>query len=118
MLFNVLRRFPDIIEDIQVKRFRHLGASYELLAEILLRNQSSLYLKEYLFLDGTRKYAYHWQEKNGRFIGRWDNAPHWSDLPDFPHHYHDGSEENVRSSKIKTIEDVLQYIRDELVPEG
>ena len=33
------------------------------------------------------KYSYHWQEKNGRLIIRWDNAPHQK-VKTFPHHKH------------------------------
>ena len=40
-------------------------------------------LKEFTF-----KYAYHWQDKEGQLRCRWDNAPHWPDMPTHPHHKH------------------------------
>jgi hypothetical protein len=41
------------------------------------------------------KYRHHWQDHTGRLIKRWDNAPHYPQVPSFPHHLHDGTEENV-----------------------
>ncbi len=37
----------------------------------------------------TRKYSFHWQDVQGQLIRRWDNAPHYPDLPDAPHHVHE-----------------------------
>ena len=33
-------------------------------------------------------YSYHWTDAHGDFICRWDNAPHYPNLPGFPHHLH------------------------------
>jgi hypothetical protein len=43
------------------------------------------------------KYSYHWQDENGRLLKRWDNAPHFPNLPHAPHHIHlaDGSVEGT-----------------------
>lgn len=47
-------------------------------------------------LDGQlhlQKYSFHWQDAQAQVIRRWDNAPHYPDLPNAPHHVHasDGS---------------------------
>jgi len=44
-----------------------------------------------------RKYRFHWQNAGGKLLRRWDNAPHYPDLPNAPHHVHlaDGSVEPV-----------------------
>ena len=34
-------------------------------------------------------YSYHWADADGKLIRRWDNTPHFPDLPEFPHHIHD-----------------------------
>ena len=34
------------------------------------------------------KYRYHWQNRDGNIVRRWDNAPHHVDLPHAPHHIH------------------------------
>lgn len=33
-------------------------------------------------------YSFHWQDKGGKLIKRWDNCPHFPDLEGFPHHVH------------------------------
>jgi len=41
------------------------------------------------------KYRHHWQNQEGILIKRLDNAPHHPQVASFPHHLHDGSEDNV-----------------------
>lgn len=43
----------------------------------------------------TEKYSFHWQAADGSLMCRWDNAPHHHELPGFPHHLHEGQENNV-----------------------
>ena len=111
MLLNLARRYADLIRAIEVERFRVVGASYELRAVLTLQDGAQLFVKDYLFLNGTRKYAYHWQDREGRLRCRWDNAPHWQDVTSYPHHQHVGPEGVVRASTVRTLEDALQFIR-------
>lgn len=53
------------------------------------------------------KYSFHWQDTNGNIRKRWDNAPHHANLATFPHHVHDGSEENVLPHPAIMAEDML-----------
>ena len=46
---------------------------------------------------GRLRYSY--QEFADKPLRRWDNAPHFSHLPAFPHHYHD-SQGNVTESSL------------------
>lgn len=34
------------------------------------------------------KYSLHWQDEQGNLKKRWDNAPHFPNLPNPPHHVH------------------------------
>lgn len=111
MLFDLVRQYADLILEVEIERFRLVGSSYELRAAISLRDGSTLFIKDYLFLDGTRKYAYHWQDRKAQLMSRWDNAPHWKALQSYPHHQHVGTAGMVESSSIRTLEDVLKYIR-------
>ncbi len=36
----------------------------------------------------TAKYSFHWQNEVGKLKKRWDNAPHFPNLPNPPHHVH------------------------------
>ena len=71
MLLELARQYADIIQAIEVERFRSVGASYEFRALFTLHDGSQLFVKDYLFVDGTRKYAYHWQDREGRLRCRW-----------------------------------------------
>lgn len=37
------------------------------------------------------RYTYHYQDASGKTIFRYDNAPHYPNLPTYPHHKHAGS---------------------------
>ncbi len=56
------------------------------------------------------KYSFHWQDTNGNIRKRWDNAPHHANLATFPHHVHDGSEENVLPHPAIMAEDMLAKV--------
>lgn len=58
----------------------------------------------------TTKYRHHWQDKNGHLLKRWDNAPHHPEIDTFPHHLHDGAEEQVVSHDAVTGVEILQHI--------
>ena len=57
-------------------------------------------------------YAYQYMTASKNLIFRYDNTRHHKklNLPNFPHHKHDGSEDNVISSNAPTLIDVLQEI--------
>ena len=54
-------------------------------------------------------YSYHWADTNGNLICRWDNAPHYPHLENFPHHIH-VSETNITSGKPVNIFEVLDEV--------
>jgi hypothetical protein len=58
----------------------------------------------------TTKYRHHWQDGNGHLRKRWDNAPHHPGIETFPHHLHDGTEDQVVSHAAVTGVEVLQQI--------
>ncbi len=76
VLFEALRPYRDIIRGVHIDRFRSIETAHELRARVFLRDGSVLHIRDYLFRDGTRKYAYHWQTATGRLRRRWDNSGH------------------------------------------
>ena len=67
----------------------------------------------------TTKYRFHWQNKSGELIKRWDNAPHHPEINSFPDHLHDGAVDNVKSFRKCSVLDILTGIisgRNRLVP--
>jgi len=94
--------------DIAVSEFKAVVESGQ-----ILYSQSGepwklrLYLYDDSFIDIyysiKGKYSYHWDRRlTSNKIYRHDNAPHekWKELPTFPKHFHNGSEDTVVSSDI------------------
>jgi hypothetical protein len=59
------------------------------------------------------KYSFHWQRSDGQLLKRWDNAAHHPEVETFPHHLHDGSENNIHPSSPITAEQFLEAITTE-----
>ena len=55
-------------------------------------------------------YGYQWMDKDKNLIRRWDNAPHFPKLENFPHHIHVGEEKKVISGKPVNVLAVLDEI--------
>ncbi len=60
MLIESINQYSIFVDEYEVERYRHGLASYELLARVTLNDHSILHLKDYLFRDQERKYAYQW----------------------------------------------------------
>ena len=109
-MLNLIEKYRRFIKAFHVSQYELEANTYRLKMQITFIDESNLVIKEYLFKNRERKYAYHWSDKNGNLICRWDNAKHWMDIPTFPHHKHFGSE--VVESTETTLEDVLFSICD------
>lgn len=114
MLLEQVRKYDDAIRKYDVERFRKEESSYELIGSLLFIDRSRLYLRDYLFRDQTRKYAYHWQSPEEELIIRWDNAPHWKEIETYPHHKRVEVKRNVKKSDVRSIRDVFQTIYERL----
>jgi len=114
VLFEALRPYRDIIRGVHVDRFRSIETAHELRGRVLLRDGSVLHIRDYLFRDRTRKYAYHWQTATGRLRRRWDNSGHWPEIASHPHHVQVGSAKNVQASSVRDLAGVLAAIGAEL----
>jgi len=66
----------------------------------------------------VNSYNYHWQDANGQFKKRWDNAPYHPQVATHPFHLHEGTEQNVLGSKPMTLEKVLKLIETALQEQG
>jgi hypothetical protein len=59
-------------------------------------------------------YSYHWSDKHGNLIRRWDNTPHFPKLKNAPHHIHNGEMDKVTPGKPVNIFAVLDEIAAKL----
>ncbi len=58
----------------------------------------------------TTPYRFHWQDRDGALISRWDSAPHFPDLAGFPHPIHAGQDDSVEPGKPINCLEVLAEI--------
>ncbi|RMG70969.1 MAG: hypothetical protein D6710_06615 [Nitrospirae bacterium] len=76
-------------------------------------DNSRLFFFELLNNQKVDKYRYHYQNKKGELIFRYDNAPHHKSLKNFPHHKH--LPNRVVDSKKISFEDVLDEIHNHIL---
>ena len=57
------------------------------------------------------KYSYHYQDKYGKILFRYDMAPHYKEIETFPHHKH-GSSKNVIKASAPSLARVLDEAGD------
>lgn len=90
-----------VITSYQIIRQEIAPDNGKLRIKIIFTDESLIeffeYVEEYLGCIRILKYSFHWQNKYGQLIKRWDNAPHHAELACFPHHVHyeDGSVKGV-----------------------
>lgn len=107
---------PSVIESHLIKDKRSLHI-WIIEGQIYFMDGSVLFFIEFVNVkDKTEryKYSYHYQDKTGNFIFRYDMAPHHKEIKSFPHHKHFKSEKIIESSDPSLIM-VLDEIEDLIV---
>ena len=97
----------ELFRSWQVLRYEQEGETYLLQLTAVLRDNSRLELRDYIFADGSRRYAYQWMEPGGELRRRWDNAPHWPQIATAPHHVHIAGIEEPGPSTVTNLEDLF-----------
>jgi hypothetical protein len=110
MIVDILKKHSGIIEFYNVSKFSMTENSFRLVYDVKLKDGTLLFVRDYLFQDGTRKYSFHWQNAEGNCIIRWDNAPHHQAVSTFPYHKHIGKNEIIEESQPMNLEKALEYI--------
>ena len=93
-----------------------VGLDYGYLrVRVELVNDDFLELAEYFVIRDdaveVKRYRYQWMDNTQRVLKkRWDNAQHHPELPNFPFHIHEGSEENVVSGAALQILDLMALL--------
>jgi hypothetical protein len=104
MFYNIVQQFADIVACYVVTEYRRYGSAMSFAARVDFNDGSVLFIRDYLFMDGKRKYSFHWQDKSGALRSRWDNAPHHRNIITFPHHRHHQDEEVTASGERSLLE--------------
>jgi len=111
-MLELFDTYASLFKSWRVTCYEQEGEAYLLQLSALLQDDSCLEMRDYLFADGSRKYAYQWMEADGTLRRRWDNAPHWSDVATAPHHVHLPGQETPEASIVTNLEDLLHFIQD------
>jgi hypothetical protein len=77
-----------IVENFSVLDFRRGTEFYYVKMELLFKDGSHIYMREYLS-PSERHYSFHWQLSEDKSL-RWDNSPHYPSLETYPNHLHVG----------------------------
>ena len=113
-MLKFLSKYSDVISSYKISKFEHFGQILRFRAELILTDDTILYIRETILSISIRKYSYHWQDRHGKLIMRWDNAPDW-DVETFPHHLHVGKDDIVKPSFDRTLDQVMSIIRRRLL---
>lgn len=100
-----------IIEKYTIQEYKTFLDGFYIKIKTILLDGTELFIREYSD-SKDRNYSYHWQNKEGKLIIRWDNAPHHPELFNAPHHKH--TFEKMESSEEVTVLDVLKIIQKSL----
>ena len=111
-MLDLITKYEHFIKSFHIPLYEQEGEMLRLKVQLTFTDDSTLFIKEYVFENKDRKYAYHWTDVFGNLICRWDNANHWSGISTSPHHKHIGTE--VFESTEISIGDVLNRIVDKL----
>lgn len=101
----LLHQFSNLIVSVQVGTGR---------VRAILADESFIDI----WFNERGRYSYHWQQGEGA-IYRFNNAPHHPEILTHPHHFHDGSQDNVRESPVSGVtqngvETIMTFVREHL----
>ncbi len=90
--------------------------------DLFFSDDSHLHFREFVRIEGSAlarryRYAFHYESADRTVIFRYDNSPHFPDLPSFPHHKHVGDESSVAPAAPPDLASVLKEIESLIVVE-
>jgi hypothetical protein len=94
---------------IRDKRSAHIGI---IEGELIFKDESVLNFIEFVNVKKEvhiYKYSYHYRDKNGELIFRYDMAPHHKEIVTFPHHKHIYPDKVIKASVPN-----LKFVLDEI----
>lgn len=100
-------QMPDVAFD---KRSPYIGF---VRGDVYFKDGSRLHFRELINLQLDARpsvYVYHYQRADGSLVFRYDNAPHFPALENFPHHKHHLAEANVVSATAPDLRMALEEI--------
>ena len=111
-MLDLIAEYKNFVKSFHVYEYEQEGELFRFNAQLTLIDDSKIFIKEFVFENRERKYAYHWADSLGNLICRWDNASHWPSISTFPHHKHIG--DDVFESTEISITDVLHIVSEKI----
>lgn len=110
-----------VAETFSIVEARDLDDRGYFRARVTLTNADFLEIAEYFVIVSDQpqpeRYRYQWMDSTQKILRRrWDNVPHFPDLPNFPHHVHIDAEDNVEASIPRGITEFLAFLEAEISP--
>jgi hypothetical protein len=108
-----------VVKSITVVAERTLNNRGYFRARMRLMNDDFLEVSEYIVVTSdrcsTKEYRYQWMDRTQQqLIKRWDNAKHFPNLKNFPHHIHVGKETDVIPGIPLSIIELLDILEREV----
>jgi hypothetical protein len=116
VLLNLIERYQDLIKSWSIIEHDRAGLNFRFKARITFYDGSVLFVRQVVLGESIFKYAYHWQNREGDLIYRWDNSPHWQGISTYPHHKHVSSAEEatVMESQGGDLDEIFKEIAEQL----
>lgn len=100
---------------VEILRERNRSKNGHFRARLIFFDNSMLEFSEYVEQNVKNEvvlvtYSYQWTDSAGNLISRWDNALHFPDLPNYPHHIHSGKTGDVTAGNSVNLLSVLDEI--------
>ena len=109
-LLEIEEKFRDDVE-----RIIPLELDGETLRVVLhLKDGTNLRVTEQWAGTALERYSYYWLNPDNELKIGWDNAPHHTQLENFPHHKHIGQQEDMQASAEASLEAVMGVIRSKI----
>ena len=114
----LLLTVSSVVERFQVVKKREFETDGYLRVRAILVDdglvEASMYCQHVEDAVHLAGYRFHWQDKEGILIKRWDNAKHHPELGTFPNHVHLGDDKDTKESTTIDLRGVLEVLESEV----
>ncbi len=114
----LLLTVSSVVERFQVVKRREVETDGYLRVRAMLLDESllevSIYCQHVENVVHLAGYRFHWQDKEGILIIRWDNAKHHPEVGTFPNHVHFGDGKDAKESAAIDLRGVLEVLESKV----
>jgi hypothetical protein len=107
-----------VVSEVIIVRETHTEHQGFFRARLRLQNGDFLEVSEFFEVVNnqaqTKEYRHQWMDPSMQQLRRrWDNAPHYPNLPRFPHHVHVESESRVEPGNLLCIIALIEWFESD-----